>query len=155
MSLTDTVRILSEQVAANPTDTTARLVLADALDEAGEPAHLAKTHRNLAAAQAAVEQMFREQIDAGSYVPETVMDARGCLSIAAVIACHLGGFAWVDRRELIVGLQSIPYVGHANVSDSQRRKRDRFATAIKDAGGDASNTTGWLYWAKIIGHKCV
>jgi uncharacterized protein (TIGR02996 family) len=35
MSLTDTVRILTEQVVANPTDTTNRKILADALQEAG------------------------------------------------------------------------------------------------------------------------
>lgn len=36
MSLTDTIRILTEQVAAHPSDNTARLVLADALQESGD-----------------------------------------------------------------------------------------------------------------------
>jgi uncharacterized protein (TIGR02996 family) len=49
MSITDTIRILSEQVAANPTDTTAALVLADAHQDGGDEAAAVAIRREVEA----------------------------------------------------------------------------------------------------------
>lgn len=82
MSLTDTISILSEQIAANPTDSTARLVLADAVQESGDEAAAVEIRRETEAL-ALRDKLVKGIIWLGESAVFTLGTAKGAKGYAA------------------------------------------------------------------------